>query len=387
MAALPFGTNDFIEYWSAYQLYRSGQNPYDPALLLPIQQAHGWTEAAPLMMWNPPWTLTLLSPILQFDFLIASRIWICCNFVLLILSGIFTWQAFRPGTVRILPLLAATLLFYPAWNTIALGQTSLLLTCALAASFFALMRGRDLLAGMLLSLLSVKPHLCYLLVLVLAWFILRNRRYRVVLGFAVALSAFLLLTALQTPHTFEAWLGATGPVLTSSIPAVSVHSWITATLPGILPKLLESYQLPVDKRLITAFIPMLVSVITLIFLIQRKRSLDWSCLLPPLLSLTLFTAPFGWVFDHALLVIVQVLLIARAWQPAVRSSTRTEIVLWLFAAEGALLGMRYAGFRYHHYFFWLGFLFLLISLRANRLLSPGCPYGFVTTPRGSSPSP
>jgi hypothetical protein len=386
MAALPFGTNDFIEYWSAYQLYRSGQNPYDPALLLPIQQSLGWTEAAPLMMWNPPWTLALLSPILQFDFLIASRIWIFCNLALLLLAGLLTWQAFRPGSVRAVPLLAATLLFYPAWNTIALGQTSLLLTFALAASFFALIRDRDLIAGMLLSLLTVKPHLCYLLVLVLTWFILKNRRFGVVFGFLLALSALLIITTLQAPGTLKAWLGATGLVSNSSVPAISVHSWITATLPGILPKLLESYQLPVDKRLITAFVPMIVSVITLVFLIRYKRSLDWSVLLAPLLSLTLFTAPFGWVFDHVLLVIVQVLLIARAWQPAVQTATRFEIALWLFAAEGALLGMRYAGFRYHHHFFWLGFLFLLISLRANRLLSPGCPYGFVTTPRGSSPS-
>src|SRR5215207_2467165 len=60
-----FGENDFIEYWATYQLHSRGADPYHPALIAAVERAQGWPEAQPLMMWNPPWALVILSPVLS----------------------------------------------------------------------------------------------------------------------------------------------------------------------------------------------------------------------------------------------------------------------------------------------------------------------------------
>ena len=56
------GIIDFIEYWSAAQLNLAGQNPYSSEQIWTIEKAQGWVEDIPLMMWNPPWTLTFILP-------------------------------------------------------------------------------------------------------------------------------------------------------------------------------------------------------------------------------------------------------------------------------------------------------------------------------------
>src|SRR4029450_11104050 len=49
--------DDLIEYWAAAKLTLAGANPYDPAELLPLQQANGRDTTEAVMMWNPPWAL------------------------------------------------------------------------------------------------------------------------------------------------------------------------------------------------------------------------------------------------------------------------------------------------------------------------------------------
>src|SRR4051794_17668136 len=55
--------DDFIEYWAAAKLTLDGNNPYDPAQLLPLQVANGRQTDEAVMMWNPPWSLTVVLPL------------------------------------------------------------------------------------------------------------------------------------------------------------------------------------------------------------------------------------------------------------------------------------------------------------------------------------
>ena len=58
------GTEDFVQYWAAWQLLQEGLNPYDAGLMNAIQQTVGQKAEVTTMMWNPPWTVLLMSPIL-----------------------------------------------------------------------------------------------------------------------------------------------------------------------------------------------------------------------------------------------------------------------------------------------------------------------------------
>src|SRR2546425_7820696 len=54
--------DDFVEYWAAGRLNASGENPYDPDRLVPLERETGRDVDEAGMMWNPPWTLTLAMP-------------------------------------------------------------------------------------------------------------------------------------------------------------------------------------------------------------------------------------------------------------------------------------------------------------------------------------
>ena len=87
------GTNDFIEYWSAYQLFLGDKNPYDPVLMLEIQRSLKDSVTTPLMMWNPPWLLFFMAPILSFSFGTAASLWFAMNLLFATGAILFTLQA------------------------------------------------------------------------------------------------------------------------------------------------------------------------------------------------------------------------------------------------------------------------------------------------------
>src|SRR5438874_63177 len=71
--------DDFVEYWAAARLTLDGQNPYDPALLLPLQQAAGRATDEAVMMWNPPWSLAVVLPLGLVPARVAQLLWLLAN--------------------------------------------------------------------------------------------------------------------------------------------------------------------------------------------------------------------------------------------------------------------------------------------------------------------
>src|SRR5262245_62398128 len=53
--------DDFVEYWAASRLVFTGENPYSTEALLAMQRPLTGSDK-PLIMWNPPWALSLLLP-------------------------------------------------------------------------------------------------------------------------------------------------------------------------------------------------------------------------------------------------------------------------------------------------------------------------------------
>src|SRR5262245_1983579 len=60
-AGLELPLFDFVEYWAAGRLNAHGENPYDPERVHELERQAGRTEEG-VLMWNPPWTLTLVMP-------------------------------------------------------------------------------------------------------------------------------------------------------------------------------------------------------------------------------------------------------------------------------------------------------------------------------------
>lgn len=53
--------SDYVQYWSAARLILDGGNPHDWDELLEMQRQVEPRLATPVMLWNPPWTLSLVA--------------------------------------------------------------------------------------------------------------------------------------------------------------------------------------------------------------------------------------------------------------------------------------------------------------------------------------
>lgn len=374
-----FGTNDFIEYYSAYKLYINNQDLYDPQQLLPIQQAIGRTQAQPLMMWNPPWTLALLSPILKLDFALAAQVFLGLNLLLVFLSSLLARDIFTKSYPQQSPLASWAAVAYgffsvPIFLVLKLGQISILLTFFVTLLFWALesrneRNQKDWLAGATIALLSLKPHLVFLLLIALGVFIYKRRRWRIAGGALLGIGGLLAVQTLQAPYALCFYMmkghHGTDPLL------VPVESWQGSTLVGFVRGLLFNLtgHYPALPMLL---IPGVSAAITFWYFAVRARDFNWISQFLPLLALSLFTAPFGWSFDHSILLLGQIGILICAASHQGRPRLALWLVILLQGTSALVLGV---WFRDYLYLFWYPVAFLGIWVMAMRdaAKNPYCP--------------
>ena len=83
-ASDPKYVRDFVEYWAATRLLLTGNNPYGPQELFDLQRSVGWTDSIPLLMWNPPWTLSFILPFGLASFDVAQFLWLLLNIFIVV---------------------------------------------------------------------------------------------------------------------------------------------------------------------------------------------------------------------------------------------------------------------------------------------------------------
>ena len=86
--------DDFVEYWAAAKLTLNGENPYDPAKLLPLQQSAGRDTDEAIMMWNPPWSLAVVLPLGLLQAREAQLLWLLVNLAAMGYCGDRLWTRF-----------------------------------------------------------------------------------------------------------------------------------------------------------------------------------------------------------------------------------------------------------------------------------------------------
>ncbi|TMA67600.1 MAG: hypothetical protein E6J73_02080 [Deltaproteobacteria bacterium] len=78
--------NDFIAYWAAARLLLTNGNAFLPAEQLEMQRSAGWTGSTALLMYYPPWTLSVFLPFGYFDYDTAQTLWFLQNSVFIYLG-------------------------------------------------------------------------------------------------------------------------------------------------------------------------------------------------------------------------------------------------------------------------------------------------------------
>lgn len=178
----PQSSHDFLAFYTASKLTLQHQaaSVFDPALFLAAESAIiPGTKSIP--WFYPPTYLLVTWPLAQLDY-ITSRLFFFGATLLLFLSASHVWLRWTGG-------LFAVLAFAPVFSNLTFGQNGLL-TASLILLALHNLYSRPWLAGLLISLLLIKPHLGVLIPIAL----LCGRHWRVILWSAIFSSGLIALT-------------------------------------------------------------------------------------------------------------------------------------------------------------------------------------------------
>jgi hypothetical protein len=285
-----FGLEDYVEYWAAGRLIARGENPYDPAAIHreELEASPDLTEA--IMMWNPPWALTVAVPFGWLPPHMGHGIWLFLQSLLVFFCGDWVWQHYGgPPSHRWLAC-AVTLGFAPTFLAVRMGQITPLVLLGIVGFLHFQKRGQGFWAGAAASLAAIKPHLAVFFALALWLWLLQYRRWSIAFGGFVTL---LVMTAIPLAYN--------PAVIGQYLFAVSQYPpRFLCPTPGSLLRLVFG-----EDKLWLNLIPAIFGLVWFGFHWRsRRHSWDWKDQVSILFFASLLTATYGvWPFDLVVLLL------------------------------------------------------------------------------------
>jgi hypothetical protein len=362
-AIMPFlrvglGQNDLNGYWSSTRLLFTGGNPYSSDELMALQEQAGpgnSIRTKAMMVWNPPWLMLVLMPISLLPFSIAARAWLLINIFLIGISILLTWTLLnRSVNERIfLILLGICFIFVPTIILLELGQISTIILFSLILFIVLVEKKRDCLAGMVLLMTTIKPHITYLVLLVILIWIIRNQRWKVAFSLLATGLLSVMITWLINPSWIQDYI--------RTLNSLPYNDLSTSTLGSFMS---EAFGIQTFRYTFVLLLPLAFPLAKA----AEKTGFLTAFNLALLISIPL--SPYGFAFDQILLLpaIAQIVSwVAGAGRPALKrwlaaSGLAAVFVLniWI-ASQSKML---------YSYFFWVPLALLPVYLLTVKIFEP-----------------
>jgi hypothetical protein len=308
-----FGEIDFMGYWSATYLLSNGENPYSMERMEEVQrlQVHSTLDVT-IMAWNPPFLFTFLLPLAWMSFDTAKFVWLVINIITIITAGLMLIYLYMPEvSPRFKLIFLAFVIGFPAAIAgLYMGQVTFLVFLGLVACMALIKKEQWFLAGAVLILTMIKPHMVVLPMIYLLVYMAQHRQYRGWVGLAFAVFTCLSILLIFRANLIYDLLGET---------AIARVSWATSTIGGLFSYLGLSEG---ARYLILVLLPLPL----LLAKYPEKFNMELSVAL-----LTLITVPttfFGWSYDQTILLIP----IAQVFSWLVHSKYRLPIFICITCA-------------------------------------------------------
>ena len=219
---------NFSQYYVAGSIVRGGdaRRLYDQPYFLHLQEP---LRDDPLPSIYPPTVGTLVAPLTVLSFANALAVWWAISAICILATGLIfyrTAEIARPWRINMLAALAAMM---PLWIALGIGQLAPLLVLLLAGGIALHKRGNRASAGLVLSLLALKPQLAVGLVL---WMLLRRDArtlFGLAAGFAIQVFA---VAAVAGPAVWSDYLHAL-PAISAITRRAHFSPMVEASFTGI----------------------------------------------------------------------------------------------------------------------------------------------------------
>ena len=317
-ASQPSGVRDFVEYWGASRLLLSGRNPYSPTELLSIEKTVGWPSAEPLMMWNPPWTLSFVLPFGLLDFTQGQFIWLLAHVSCILISTQALWRINGQAAAGAWTSWLLGLTFVPTVFVLILGQITPFILLGLTALLYFERRENWFAFGAAIAILSIKPHLVYLFWIVLVLWIWQHKQWRVAVsalaaGTCAALAPLLLNSRVYSDYfELQRLGGITQP-----------FEWLVPTLGNVL-KIYFRFDNDGSR-----LAPSLVAAVWVLWYWRRhNQRWQWSEHLPLIILVSVTTNFFVWTYDQV--VFLPALIQGASWLVRQPLPWYRSIAAWLY---------------------------------------------------------
>ncbi len=186
------------QFWLAPRELLAGRIPYAPP----------WSFPYPL------WTILVLVPLGVLPFAVAAPVWLIGQLAALALALLALGRRLFAGHRReVVLFVGLALAFEPTWLLVGGGNMTGLLAAGFAGALAAQLAGKPFVAGVLLGLLVVKPHL--FLVSGPVFVLAATGRRRVVAGAALVVGVLVTTSFALRPGWLAEWQG-TATALQSS---------------------------------------------------------------------------------------------------------------------------------------------------------------------------
>lgn len=292
---LKYGT-DFSSFWMAGKLILQGKNPYDIV---------AWGEGfhrfelgfllTPVFLYPLPLAL-LLAPLGLLPFHSAYIAWVALT-LLMVIACLVILLALETNPRRklfIIPIFIAIMLFRPTVLTLTQGQVSGLFLFLLVWIAFLWQKGKWFWGGCLLGLLAFKPNLGFIVIILVAIWLLLNKNWRALCGTLTSGIFFLTAGLIYNPTWVVQYLRVGSNKLSETfggsptvwgLGAMISHNQITATL------------------VIGSLAGLLVLVGFLRVLMHAHTTMRPADVFALAISVTLLITPYTWTYDQLLLIL------------------------------------------------------------------------------------
>lgn len=344
---------DFVDFWAASRLLIGGGNPFSPTEVLELQRSVGYNDPKPLLMWNPPWTLSFISPIGIMDYRVSEFIWLLLHVFFILLAAQILWSLYGQTARQTYSPWIVAFTFGPTLMVLIMGQITPLILLGIVAFLHFERKNQPFLAGVSTTVISIKPHLIYLFWIGLIFWVWKRRRWRVAYGAIVAGLIIAIIPVIIDPpvyYQFVEMYRSPGRSTPFELPAPSIGSFLTLYVPH--------GKLPIQ------FLPPLLGTLWFLWHWENfKESWNWCEQVPLMILLSLTLSPYAWTYDQVVLLpaVIHGFVIVRrlsfSWNKFVLAS------LYIGVNGGYLVAKLFA--TTDSYYFWLAPAYLLLYLGAS----------------------